>query len=722
MSTPGPGSREPDLDRFFEPRSLVVIGASDSPGRPNSAITARLRAWAADRGATFVPVNPNRATVDGLACSATVADALGRAGGEIDVAVILTADVAAALADVIDAGAGFAVAFGAGFAETGEDGRAAQARLGELLARSRTRLLGPNTNLNAFESFDRTLPGPTIALISQSGHQGRPIFQAQEIGIAVSHWAPTGNEVDLEFADFVRYFADRPEVGAIAAYIEGFTDGLAMRRASDHAIRRGTPICLVKVGRTAAGTSMALTHTGKLTGSDGVTDAVCRQFGIQRFDGLDQLLDAAQMFCRAGTPRNREPGGREPGIAIYAISGGTGAHLADLVSAAGLCLPTLSGDTQHALHQWIPGYLRVSNPIDNGGHPVGDERGRRILDLLVADPDIDVIVAPITGAFPPMSDRLAQDLVDVAETTDTVICVIWGSPVGTESAYRDILLSSSKVVVFRTFGNCVGAIRAWRDFHALRSIYVSPFELPPFELPAFELPASELPASEIADDGPAIEFPTRREWSEVDAQHLLRRYGIVTPRIELVTSEDGAVEAAERIGPPVVIKACGPGLAHKSDLGLVRVGLIHDSEIRDAYRSVVASSPVALDGVIVAEMFTGGLECVVGMTTDAIFGPVIAVGLGGTLVEVLDDVSLAVPPFDRHEARRMIDALRGRALFDGVRGAGPIDLEALIDVIMSLQRLSFDHGDRISQIDLNPVLVRPGAGGAVALDTLVVPA
>lgn len=708
MSTPESGSPVPDLDRFFHPRSVVVVGASDTAGRPNSAITAKLQSWAADRGATFVPVNPNRAAVNGVPCAATVADAILLAGGEIDLAVILTGDVEHALAEVVAADAEFAVAFGAGFAETGADGCAAQQRLADILAIGRTRLLGPNTNLNAFETFDDTLTGPAIALITQSGHQGRPIFQAQEIGIRVSHWAPTGNEVDMEFADFVRYFADQPDVGAIAAYVEGFKDGLTLRTAADHAAQRGTPICLVKVGRSEAGRSMALSHTGKLTGSDAVTDAVCRQFGIQRFDGLDELLDAAQLFCRAPSPPApplTPHGFTEPGIAVYAISGGTGAHFADLAAAAGLRLPTLSDATQAALHQWIPDYLRVSNPIDNGGHPVGDERGRKILDLLVADPDIDVVVAPITGAFPPMSDRLAQDLVDVAETTDTVICVVWGSPVGTESAYRDILLSSSKVVVFRTFGNCVTALRAWRDHRCFLSTYRSPFD-------GLEAPAP---------------ITLRSMYSEWDAKQLIRSYGVATPLEVLVASADEAAAAAERIGFPVVLKGCGTTLAHKSELGLVRVGLATTAEVRAAYDDILTAAAVSLDGVIVAEMMCDGVEFVVGMSTDSVFGPVVAVGLGGTLVEVLDDVALGVAPFSRREAHVMLDQLRGRSLLDGVRGSEPLDIEALVDVVMGVQRLALDVDGRITQVDLNPVLVRAVSGGAlgrgaIALDALVVAA
>lgn len=699
--------RKVALDRFFHPGSLVVIGASDTAGSPNASITSKLQSWAAARDATFIPVNPNRETVNGVPCAPDVASAKKLAGRRgIDLAVILTGDVEGALADAIAAHARFAVAFGAGFAETGIEGRAAQDRLGELVAAGSTHLLGPNTNLNAFEEFDASLPGRSIALISQSGHQGRPIFQAQEIGIALSNWAPTGNEVDLEFADFVRYFADQRNVGCVAAYIEGFKDGRTVQLAADHAMRAGTPITMVKVGRTDAGASMARSHTGKLTGSDAVADAVFRQVGIQRFDGLDELLDASQMLCRAPAPRRTDPG-----VAVYAISGGTGAHMSDLLSSAGLRLPTLSSSTQETLHQWIPGYLRVSNPIDNGGHPVGDERGRKILDVLVADPDIDVLVAPITGAFPPMSDRLAQDLVDVAETSKIPVCVIWGSPAADETAYRDILLKSSKVSVFRTFGNCVTAIRSWRDWHAFRAGYRSPFEDPKL-VPTRRSPVAHH-AIEVLDGRTAL--------NESESKAILRAYGIPTTREHLVNSAADAAAAANDLGLPVVMKACSAQLAHKSDRGLVKVGVRTSAEVRTAYRDLVERSPVPLDGVIVSEFVSGGLETIVGVSRDPIFGPTVMVGLGGVFVEVLGDVSIRVPPFGRDQAKQMFRELRGAAMFDGVRGAPPADMRALVDVVMRVQRLAMDLGDRIDEIDINPLMVGSERQGAVALDALVVP-
>ncbi len=251
------------------------------------------------RGATVTPVNPKRDELDGLVCVPTIADV---PGGPVDLAVILVGDAVTAFEEVAAAKAKFAVIFGAGFAEVGGEGIERQRVLTELVEASDTHLLGPNTNLNAFETFNESNPGPRLALITQSGHQGRPVFQSQDVGFAMSHWAPCGNEVDLEFADFAAWFAAQPTTGAIAAYVEGFKDGRTVQLAADAAMSRGVPIVAVKVGKTDEGRSMAASHTGHLTGSDRVIDGVFRQYGIVRVDGLDELTELAAVVLPHGGP------------------------------------------------------------------------------------------------------------------------------------------------------------------------------------------------------------------------------------------------------------------------------------------------------------------------------------------------------------------------------------------------------------------------------------
>jgi acetate---CoA ligase (ADP-forming) len=698
----------PDLDRFFRPESVAVVGASDAEGRPNTGITRQLLAWAERVGARLHPVHPTRPSVFGIPCSPSVADL----PEQVDLAVLLVSDPLPLIDELAEAKVKFAVAFASGFAETGEEGALAQQRLAAAVARSEgLRLLGPNTNLNAFERFRDDLDGPAIALITQSGHQGRPVFSLQELGIRLSHWAPTGNEADLETSDFISYFAERPEVGAIACYIEGLKDGRSFLLAADRAARRGVPVVAVKVGRTEAGARTAATHTGKLTGADAVVDAAMRQYGVIRVDGLDELQDTATLLARARRPR-AEAASRPvaDGVVVYSISGGTGAHFADLATEAGLRLPTLSEAKQSELHQWIPGYLNVANPVDNGGHPVGDWRGPRILDAILDDPAVGVLICPITGPFPPMSDKLAQDLVDAAERTDKLVCVVWGSPVGTEDAYRQTLLGSSKVATFRTFANCITAVRAHLDHARFTTAYGSPFD---------EAPRSPSPSFRKAR---ALMRPGQ-QLSEHAAKQLLRAYGIRVPREQLVTSAAAAVRAASLVGYPVVMKASGARIAHKTELGLVKIGLTSASQIRDAYREltdIARYEDVSLDGVLVCQMVERGVEMVVGVTHDDLFGPTVTVGLGGVLVEVLRDAAVRVPPFGEDQARAMLDELRGRALLDGVRGAPPADVDALVEVVLRVQRMALELGDEIAELDINPLMVLPRGQGAVALDALAV--
>ncbi|CAM5670230.1 CoA-binding protein OS=Streptomyces alboniger OX=132473 GN=CP975_15195 PE=4 SV=1 [Streptomyces alboniger] len=689
----------PDLDRFFRPESVAVIGASDTEGRPNTGITRQLIAWAERVGARLYPVHPTRPSVFGTTCFPSVADL----PEQVDLAVLLVADPLPFVERLAEEKVRFAVAFASGFAETGEEGALAQARLAAAVRRSGLRLLGPNTNLNAFEHFREDLEGPAIALITQSGHQGRPVFALQELGVRLSHWAPTGNEADLETSDFLSYFAERPEVGAIAAYVEGLKDGRAFLLAADRAARRGVPVVAVKVGRTETGARTAASHTGKLTGADAVVDAAMRQFGVIRVDGLDELQDTAALLARARPPQAE-------GVVVYSISGGTGAHFSDLATEAGLPMPTLGEAKQAELHQWIPEYLSVANPVDNGGHPVGDWRGRRIIDAILDDPQVGVVICPITGPFPPMSDQLAQDLVDAAERTDKLVCVVWGSPVGTEDAYRKTLLGSSRVATFRTFANCITAVRAHLDHHRFTAHYRSPFD---------EAPRTPSPSFRKAQ---ALMRPGQ-QLSEHAAKQLLRAYGIRVPREQLVTSAAAAVRAAGLVGYPVVMKASGAQLAHKTELGLVKVGLTSASQIRDAYREltdIARYEGVDLDGVLVCQMVERGVEMVVGVTHDALFGPTVTVGLGGVLVEVLRDTAVRVPPFGDDQAEAMLSELRGRALLDGVRGGPPADVDALVEVVQRVQRMALELGDELSELDINPLMVLPRGQGAVALDALAV--
>jgi acyl-CoA synthetase (NDP forming) len=702
--------REIDLQTFFRPRTVAVVGASDSNARPNTALTNKITIWGEERGATVHYVNPNRAEVGGRPC----ADALTDIEERLDLVAILVGDPLPVLRDAVAAKAKFAVIFAAGFAEVGAEGEKIQEEMEEIIRGGDLHVLGPNTNLNAFEVFRDDLPGRAIALITQSGHQGRPIFQGQEMGIRLSHWAPAGNEADMESADFIRYFADQESTGAIACYIEGFKNGRTLQLAADHAAQKGVPIVAVKVGRTDEGTAMAKAHTGHLTGSDAVVSSVFRQYGVNRVDGLDQLLDVSAALARTKPPTEaairrlkRGAGGR---VCVYSISGGTGAHMADMVSAAGLELPELTKKST-----WIPPYLRVSNPVDNGGAPVRDWRGPKIIDTMLADPNVDLLLCPITGALPSMGNKLCEDLVAAAATTDKPVFVVWGSPVGDEEAYRETLLKSS-VPTFRTFTNAVMAATAYFDHHRFVTGYTSPFAHPVLEASPAAAKASRL----IAPKGKRL--ARGATLSEQDSKALLKAYGIPVPKERVVTSAADAAKAAKGIGFPVVMKIVSPDILHKSDLGLVAVGVRDEEDARRVFKRFMATAKkaapkAAIDGVLVAQLVQG-VETVVGVAQDDLFGPVVMFGLGGVFIEVLKDVTFRVPPFTTSDATGMLGELAGSAMLRGVRGQPAADLDALVDVLMKVQNLAVDLSVDVAELDINPLLAGPK--GVVAADALVV--
>ncbi|MGH2686640.1 MAG: acetate--CoA ligase family protein, partial [Actinomycetota bacterium] len=543
-------------------QTIAVVGASDSEGSVGTLNYRLIRDWSKALGRRVYPVNPNRDQVDGERCYPSVVDV----PEDVDVAVILVSSAAGPLRDAIAKKVPFAVVFAAGFAESGEEGAARQAEIEELVRGNEIHLLGPNTTLNAFQPFRRDLPGKRIGLITQSGHQGRPIYQAQEIGIPMEGWAPTGNEVDLESADFIRWFADRPDVGVIAGYIEGFKDGRTLMLAADHALQRGVPLVFVKSGRTEVGRSWVKTHAGHLAGSDAIMSSAFRQFGVTRVDGLDELLEVSSMFARCPPPAG-------DGVAIYSISGGTCTHVADWATAMGLRLPELTTETQERLHGWIAGYLRVSNPVDTGGHPTGDERGPKILDAILEDPGVDILIVPVPGSFSPVSDRLAQDLVDAAARTEKPVCVVWGSPAADEPGYRDVLLRS-ELPLFRSVGNCLTAVKAYLDYHGFRGRYRSPFA----NTVTRRLPAAKRAARLLAGGGAL---------SEHRSKQVLAEYGIPVTRDILCGSAAEAARAARTIGSPVVMKVSSPALLHKTDLGLLRVGVRTQREVRSTFAELM---------------------------------------------------------------------------------------------------------------------------------------
>lgn len=688
--------RRADLDQFFHPRGVALLGSV-----PRDAESEQLRSQHQARwGERFYLVNPRGGAVGDIPIYERVTDVPDAVG----LAVINVGPqfVPGALEECGECGIPYALIFTAGFSEVGPQGAALEQQVAEIGRRYGMRLFGPNTNTNAFERMPEipNLRGGKIGLLTQSGHNGRPIVQGALFGIGFSRWVPTGNEVDLEVSDFLEYFADDEDTAVIAGYFEGFKNAAKLRRALEAANARRKPVVALKMGRTEAGRRMASSHTGHLTGSDAVADGLFRQYGVVRVDDLDELLETAALFAKL-------PAGTGPRACLYSISGGSGTLMAEVAESAGVPVPCLSDDTQRALHAIIPGYLTVANPVDNGGQFVASapaEQRRRVLELIAADPAVDIIVVGLTGALASMTDNFSADINDFIDESPKPIVVTWNSFKTDEEGF-DALVANG-VPMFRSFRNCFKALEAFNEYQR----GVPAFRTrPPLDA---ALPAE---VTAILDGGGVLDAAAARA--------LLGALGVPMASEAVVTSAGEAASVASPFGYPVVMKIASRDFPHKSDAGLVRLGVASDTEARAAFEELIARAAEAdpdaqVDGVLVQEQVGPGVEMIVGVTRDPTFGAAVLVGTGGIFAEILEDVAVRPLPLDRLDAHEMVASLRGAALLAGARGRPAADVGALVDIILGVARLAAGAGARLRELDLNPVLVRPD--GAKVVDSLIV--
>ena len=695
--------RRTDLEEFFHPKAVAIVGSVNRSARPE-----RLRASYAERwGDRWFLVNARGGRIGDIVVYEHVTDI----PAEITLAVVNvgTKHVAATVEECGRHGVPYVLVFSAGFSEMGPEGAAMEREVGEVARRYGIRVFGPNTNTNAFEQLPEPprLRGGRIGLVTQSGHQGRPIVQGAEFGVGFSRWVPTGNELDLEAADFIEYFAYDDDTAVIAGYFEGFKDPAKLRRALEAANAERKPVVALKMGSTAAGTRMASSHTGHLAGSDAVVQGLFRQYGVVRVRDLDELLETAALFAKV-------PAGTGPRCCLYSISGGSGTLMAEVAESAGVPVPILSERTQKALRALIPDYLTVANPVDNGAQflvsaPVEDRR--RVFDIIAADDDVDMIVVGLTGALGRLTDRFAEDVAAFVDEIGKPIVATWNSFKTDEKGFRTLV--DAGIPMFRSFRNCFAALNAFAGYEAQAAGFRARRPLPS------RLPAE---ARAVLDDA-ALRPPG--PLGPLEAGRLLGAFGVPMAAEGLATSAPAAARLAERMGFPVVLKVASPDFPHKSDAGLVRLGLSSAAEVRAAYKELVARATAAkrgarIDGVQVQEQVTGGTEMIVGLTRDPVFGPAVLLGTGGVFAEVLADVTVRPLPLDRRDAEDMVRSLRGEALLRGARGRPKGDVKALVDVVLAVARLAAACGDRVSELDLNPVVVR--SKGAVAVDSLVVTA
>jgi acyl-CoA synthetase (NDP forming) len=692
--------RREDIHRFLHPNGVAIVGGID---RSLSEGDTRERYDALYGARNWHLVSPKGGSIG----ARPVYESLADVPGHVDLAVLSTPP--AACAELVDRcgarGIEFALVFSSGFSEVGGEGVVLERELADAGRRNGVRIFGPNTNTNAFEPQPRIpgLRGGKIGLVTQSGHNGRPIVQGSVLNIAFSRQVPCGNEVDLDVCDFIEYFAYDDDTQVIAGYIEGFRDVDRLRTALRAAHAQGKPVVLLKIGSTDAGARMAASHTGHLTGSDAIVDGLFRQYDVVRVRDLDELLETAALLARL-------PQDVGPNVALYSISGGSGTLMAEQAELAGVPIPRLSDETQRRLHDILPTYLTVANPVDNGGtfvmrHPA--EVRQQVLEIVMADAAVDLLVVGVTGAMGVLSDPLCEDLRDMATRgTTKPIVVTWNSPKTDERGYE--LLVESQLPLFRSFRNCFTALAradAWRRGRA---------DVRPRASKPVALPAAARTAIDGADGGVLDADRTRA---------LLDAFKVPLVREATVQSAANAVAAATDMGFPVVMKLASPDFPHKSDAGLVRLDVDGSDAVKAAYVELVdrgrrLDPSARIDGGLVQQMIDDGVEMIVGVTRDPVLGHAVLVGMGGIYTEIYADTAVRPLPVDEDDVWGMLRGLRGFPLLDGARGRAKLDVRALVRTVLTVAKLAAAAGDRLVELDLNPVLVR--TKGAVAVDALVV--
>ena len=694
------------LKSLVDPASIAVIGASDDPSRIGGRPLAYIQR-AGFKGDIF-PVNPKRDTVQGLNAYPSVAD-LPRAP-EACIIAVPAPIVPETLEACVARGVKAAVLFSSGFAEMGAEGQAAQDRIRRIARDGGLRLLGPNC-LGIFNahsgwmatfssSVDNFLPEPgPVAIASQSGAYGSHVFALlRKSGVNTGIWITTGNEADVDLADAIGYLAEDEQTKVIVSYAEGIRDGDALRASLQKASDAGKPVIMMKVGRSAVGAAAAASHTAALAGSDRVYDALFRQYGVVRVDSTDQLLDAAY-----AASRGRFPAGNR--IGLMTISGGVGVQMADAADDLGLDVAPMPEETQAKLKALLP-FAAVRNPVDITAQAFNDvSLISENLRIMLEEGNYDAIVAFFTMIA--SSKYIADDLIKTLATTreqfpDKVILLsLIGSP-EIVRYYED--------GGYPVFEDPTRAVSAAASLMKLGRFFARRGTDSPPDAPKGEPKVPAAPLSEPA------------------AMSLLAKWGVPFVRHRLAGSAGAAAEAASKLGGKVVLKIASPDILHKTEVGGVMIGVGggEDGEvkIRAAYRTLLdrvrGQVPDArIEGVLVAEMAPEGVEAVIGVQRDPTFGPVVMVGLGGILVEVLEDVAFRLAPFGVEEARRMIAELKGAKIFDGVRGAPATDVDALAELLAKVSVFAAAEADRIESVDLNPVRVLPKGQGVVALDALV---
>jgi acetyl coenzyme A synthetase (ADP forming)-like protein len=679
------------LRPFFCPTTIAVVGAGRRRGGIGAEIFHNLLATGF-RG-RIVPVNSAGGMVEGVQAVGSVS----AIEGDVSLAVLaVPCDYVSAVVDeCIAKGVKALLIISAGFAETGAGGREREAAILDRVRAAGIRLIGPNCmgvlNTDPAVRLNATFspvypPHGRVALSTQSGALGLAILDyAARLNIGFSTFASIGNKADVSSNDLLQYWADDPGTDVILLYLESFGNP---RKFSELArdIGQTKPIVAVKAGRSAAGARAASSHTGALASSDAIVEALFRQAGVIRTYTLEEMFDVAALLAHQPIPSGKR-------VAILTNAGGPGILAADACEANGLELPQLGLATRDALRTFLPPAASVGNPVDMlaSAPPRHYERATR---LLLADPGVDSLMVIFIPPLVTDSKAAAEAIVRGAEGTTKTILATFMSAQGAPAELRTIPSYMFPEAAATALARVVTHAE-WR-------------RRPRGSVQVFADVRPDIARNAIAG---------REGWLSPPAvEQVLRAFGIPVAETFAAAAEDEAVAAAKRIGAAVALKAVGPSILHKTDIGGIALGLAGEEAVRGAYRDMQARLGDAMSGVIVQRMVTGGVEMLVGATSDPNFGPVIACGTGGTLVELFTDVVLRLHPLTDIDAAGMVNELRGAPLLRGYRGAPAADEHALRDVLLRVSAL-IEACPEILELDINPLKVL--ATGACAIDARI---
>ena len=693
------------LERFFNPESVAIVGASREPGKVGYEILTNM-VNAGYEGKVF-PVNPKADKIGRLKCYGDL-----EAIGEVPdlVIIVVPAKIVPAIMNQCAAIRVKAVIIiTAGFKEVGEEGRRLEQKVVQIAKQAGIRVIGPNclgvtataNKLNA--SFGGDFPrAGSIGYLSQSGALLAAILDmATAGGIGFSKLVSIGNKADVDELDVIEALGQDPDTKVIAGYLESVTNGGVFVRQAER-ISQTKPILLMKSGSTGAGAKAASSHTGSLAGSETAYECVFERAGIIRCDSIKAQFDFAQALVNQPLPKG-------PGVAVITNAGGPGIMAADAIEQQGLVFAKIADETVSKLAANLPAAANVHNPVDVLGDALAD-RYELALSVVLDDPNVDTVLVLLTPQAMTASAATAEAIVKVAgKKPDKPVLACFLGAGKVEEGIK--ILRKGKIPQYDSPESAVNTIKVVTDYVRWRF-------RPKRVVKLFAVNRRKVQN--------IIERHLRaksREIGEMESKEILEAYGFVTPKGSIATTAEQSVNIAEQLGYPVVLKIWSPDILHKSDVGGVKLGIRSAQEVRDAFDLMMYRIPGKLPnadilGVLVQQMCQKGREVILGMHRDPHFGPLMMFGMGGTMVEVLKDVSFYLAPITSDEAKQMLVSTRTYKMLQGVRGEEGVDIDAISEGLQRLSQLVTEF-PQIQEMDINPFVVGPEGTTPIAVDARI---